>query len=59
MNMLSHEELYDRLVKGLKSKRRGVLAAVRPDGQVILDKDDVKVVELALKTIWPWQFRVV
>jgi hypothetical protein len=43
MNMLSHEELYDRFVKG-------------PDGQVIIDEDDVKVVDRALKQFGPGNF---
>jgi hypothetical protein len=49
VNIPSHEELYDRFVKGLESKHRGSFAAVRPDGKLIVDKDDVKVVDLALK----------
>jgi hypothetical protein len=56
MNMLSHEELYDRFVKGLESKHRGAFAAVRLDGQVILDEDDVKVVDRALKQFGPGNF---
>jgi hypothetical protein len=56
MNMPSHEELYDRFVKGLESKYRGAFAAVRPDGQVIVDKDDVKVVDRALKQFGPGIF---
>jgi hypothetical protein len=56
MNMLSHEELYDRFVKGLESKHRGAFAAVRPDGQIIIDEDDVKVVDRALKQFGPGNF---
>jgi hypothetical protein len=56
MNMPGHEELYDRFVKGLESKHRGAFAAVRPDGQVIVDKDDIKVVDLALKQFGPGNF---
>jgi hypothetical protein len=56
MNMPSHEELYDRFVKGLESKHRGAFAAVRSDGQVIVDKDDVKVVDRALKQFGPGNF---
>ena len=56
MNMPSHEELYDRFVKGLESKHRGAFAAVRADGQVIVDKDDVKVVDQALKQFGPGNF---
>jgi hypothetical protein len=56
MNMPSHEELYDRFVKGLESKHRGAFAAVRSDGQVIVDKDDIKVVDLALKQFGPGNF---
>jgi hypothetical protein len=56
MNMLSHEELYDRFVKGLESKHRGAFAAVRADGQIIVDKDDVKVVDRALKQFGPGNF---
>jgi hypothetical protein len=56
MNMPNHEELYDRFVKGLESKHRGAFAAVRPDGQVIVDKDDIKVVDLALKQFGPGNF---
>jgi hypothetical protein len=56
MNMPSYEELYDRFVKGLESKHRGASAAVRPDGQVIVDKDDVKVVDRALKQFGPANF---
>ena len=56
MNMPSHEELYDRFVKGLESKHRGAFAAARPDGQVIVDKDDVKVVDRALKQFGPGNF---
>jgi len=47
MNMPSHEELYDRFVEGLESKHRGAFAAVRSDGQVIVDRDDVK--------SWTWR----
>ena len=56
MNMPSHEELYDRFVEGLESKHRGAFAAVRSDGQVIVDRDDVKVVDLALKRFGPGNF---
>jgi hypothetical protein len=56
MNIPSDEELYDRFVKGLESKHRGSFAAVRLDGQVIVDKDDVKVVDLALKQFGPGNF---
>jgi len=56
MNMPSHEELYDRFVKSLESKHRGAFAAVRADGQVIVDKDDVKVVDRALKQFGPGNF---
>ena len=56
MNTPSHEELYDRFVKGLESKHRGAFAAVRADGQIIVDKDDVKVVDQALKQFGPGNF---
>src|SRR5262245_4622606 len=56
MKMPSHEELYDRFVKALESKHRGAFAAVRSDGQVIVDKDDIKVVDLALKQFGPGNF---
>jgi len=56
MNMPSHDELYDRFVKSLESKHTGAFAAVRQDGQVIVDKDDVKVVDLALKQFGPGNF---
>ena len=49
MNLPSSEELYDRFVKGLESQHRGDFVAVHPDGQVIVDKDDVKAVDRALK----------
>jgi hypothetical protein len=56
MNLPSYEELYDRFVKGLESQHKGYYAAVRPDGQVIVDKDDVKAVDQALKQFGPGNF---
>ena len=56
MHMPSHEELYDRYVKGLESKNSGAFAAVRSDGQVIVEKGNVKVVDLALKRFGPGNF---
>lgn len=56
MNLPSYEELYDRFVKGLEPQHRGAYAAVRPDGKVIVDTDDVKVVDQALKQFGPGNF---
>ena len=50
------KELYDRFVTGLESKHRGAFAAVRADGQIIVDKNDVKVVDRALKQFGPGNF---
>ena len=38
MNMPSHEELYDRFVKGLESKHRGAFAAVRAVDKLLLTR---------------------
>jgi hypothetical protein len=56
MNLPSYEELYDRFVKGLESQHKGSFAAVRPDGQLVVDKDDVKAVDEALKQFGPGNF---
>ena len=56
MTLLRHEELYDRFVKGLESQHSGAFVAVRSDGQVIVDKDDVRVVDEALKQFGPGNF---
>lgn len=49
MSLPSYEELYDRFVKDLESQHRGAFVAVHPDGRVIVDKNDVEVVDRALK----------
>lgn len=56
MNQPSAEELYDRFVKNLETKHRGAFVAVHPDGRLIVDKDDVEVVDRALKQFGPGNF---
>ena len=56
MSLPSCEELYDRFVRNLESQHRGDFVAVHPDGQVIVDKNDVEVVDRALKQFWPGNF---
>jgi len=56
MHLPSYEELYDRFVKGLESQHKGAFVAVQPDGQFVVDKDDVKVVDQALKQFGPGNF---
>lgn len=56
MDLPSYEELYDRFVKSLEPQHRGAFVAVHPDGQVVVDKDDVKVVDKALKQFGPGNF---
>ncbi len=49
MNLPNAEELYDRFVKNLEPQHSGAFVAVRPDGQIVVGKDDVTVVDQALK----------
>jgi hypothetical protein len=56
MNLPTNEKLYDRFVKGLESKHRGAFVAVHPDGRVVVDKDDIRVVDEALKQFGPGNF---
>jgi hypothetical protein len=56
MNQPSSEELYDRFVKSLESQHKGAFVAVHSDGRVIVDKNDVEVVDRALKQFGPGNF---
>lgn len=56
MTLPSYEDLYDRFVKRLETQHKGAFAAVHPDGRVIVDKNDVEVVDRALKQFGPGNF---
>ena len=56
MSLPSSEELYNRFVKSLESQHKGAYVAVHPDGRVIIDRDDVTVVDQALKQFGPGKF---
>jgi hypothetical protein len=56
MNPPNAVDLYDRFVKSLESQHRGAFVAVHPDGQIVVDNDDVKVVDRALKLFGPGNF---
>jgi hypothetical protein len=49
MSLPSYEDLYDRFVRNLESQHKGEFVAVHPDGRMIVDKNDIKVVDQALK----------
>jgi hypothetical protein len=59
MNLPSYEDLYDRFVRTLESRHKGEFAAVHPDGRVIVDKNDLDVVDRALKQFGPGAFVLV
>jgi len=56
MSTPSCEELYDRFVRNLESQHKGEFVAVHPDGRVIMDRDDIKVVDQALQQFGPGTF---
>ena len=56
MSLLSCEELYDRFVRNLEPQHRGEFVAVHIDGRVIVDKNDIEVVDRALKQSGPGTF---
>jgi hypothetical protein len=56
MTLPSYEEIYERFVRPLESQHRGEFVAVHPDGRVIIDKDDIKVVDQALQQFGPGTF---
>jgi len=56
MNLPSCEELYDRFVRGLEAQHEGDFVAVHSDGRVIVDKNDIEVVDRALKQFGPGTF---
>lgn len=56
MTRPTHEEIYDRFVKALEPRHKGAFAAVRPDGKLIIDEDDIKAVDRALKQFGPGNF---
>ena len=56
MSLPSCEELYDRFVRNLESQHRGEFVAVHADGRVIIDKNDIVVVDRALKQFGPGTF---
>ncbi len=56
MSLLSCEELYDRFVRNLEPQHRGEFVAVHIDGRVIVDKNDIEVVDRALKQFGPGTF---
>ena len=56
MNTLSCEELYTRFVKTLESRHKGEFVAVHPDGRVIVDKNDIAVIDRAMKQFGPGTF---
>jgi len=56
MSLPNYEELYDRFVSNLESQHRGEFVAVHSDGRVIVDKNDIEVVDRALKQFGPGTF---
>jgi hypothetical protein len=56
MNQPSSDELYDRFVKSLEAQYQGDFVAVHPDGRLIVDKNDLDVVDRALKQFGPGNF---
>lgn len=56
MNLPSREELYDRFVRNLEPQHSGEFVAVHADGRVIIDKNDIAVVDRALKQFGPGTF---
>jgi hypothetical protein len=56
MSLPSCEELYDRFVRNLEPQHRGEFVAVHSDGRVIIDKNDIAVVDRALKHFGPGTF---
>jgi molybdopterin-guanine dinucleotide biosynthesis protein A len=56
MAELNHSALYEHFVKPLEAQHQGEFVAVNADGQTIVDKDDIKVVDQALKQFGPGMF---
>lgn len=56
MAELSHGALYERFVKPLETQHQGEFVAVNADGQFIVDKNDLTVVDQALKQFGPGTF---
>ena len=51
-----HGALYERCVKPLEAQHQGEFVAVNADGRTIFDKNDIKVVDQALKQFGPGTF---
>jgi hypothetical protein len=51
-----HQALYERFVKPLAAQHHGEFVAVNADGRVIFDKNDLTVVDQALKQFGPGTF---
>ncbi len=56
MSLPNCEDLYDRFVRNLEPQHRGEFVAVHFDGRVIIDKNDIAVVDRALKQFGPGTF---
>lgn len=52
----NHGVLYERFVKPLETQHQGEFVAVNTDGRVIFDKNDLTVVDQALKQFGPGTF---
>lgn len=52
----NHGVLYERFVKPLETQHQGEFVAVNTDGRVIFDKNDLIVVDQALKQFGPGTF---
>ena len=48
--------LYERFVKPLESQHHGEFVAINADGRVLFDKNDINVVDQALKQFGPGTF---
>jgi hypothetical protein len=52
----NHHALYERFVKPLAAQHQGEFVAINVDGRVIFDKNDINVVDQALKQFGPGTF---
>jgi hypothetical protein len=52
----NHEVLYERFVKPPETQHQGAFVAFNVDGRVLLDKNDINVVDQALKQFGPGTF---
>jgi len=49
MSEVNHSTLYERFVKPIEAQHQGEFVAVNADRQTIFDKNDINVVDRALK----------